>query len=87
MSELIGLRFKRNKYGLSLWEDHIQEIIYKREYSDSDMRSIVPGKGNHSTYFNLLKNRKKLGCTLIPMVIGKNTLGAYKLDEIIVYYD
>ena len=30
MKELIGRRFKRNKYGLSNWTDTIVDIWYKR---------------------------------------------------------
>lgn len=82
MSEIIGMRFRRNKYGLSLWEDTVAEVIYTRSI-------IVPGNKEISLIerFKLLKESSKKGYKLIPQILGKNTLKAYDFNEIIFYND
>ena len=79
MSEIIGKRFRRNKYGLSLWEDRVSEVVYHRE---------LPGNiRERALYYKNMSKNKGLGEKLVPKVIGVNTLGSYSFDEIIFYND
>jgi len=82
MSDIIGKRFRRNKYGLSLWEDHVAEIIYERSYQEALKREKW-----YPELIERIKKRKSSSFRLVPKVLGKNTLKAYDFDEIIFYND
>jgi hypothetical protein len=77
MDELIGKKFRRNKYGLSIWEDTITsvELSYRLLYpiSVKDYEPFVE-------YFLAKKEQGKKG--LIPYIMINDK---YNLDEIIVY--
>lgn len=80
-SEIIGKRFKRNKYGLSLWEDYVEEVIFEREIIVKSGK-VIPHDISIFERLKMLKEHK-IGVKLIPKVLGKNTLKSYSFDEIV----
>ena len=55
LDRLIGLQFKRNVYGLSIWTDTIRHIGYKWKLIDRDKRQIeifIMGS-NNDLHFSL----------------------------------
>ena len=81
MNDLIGKKFKRNKYGLSLWEDEIVELYYALHWVEpTNFKKIDVDKWKETFGEN-----KKFGFKAIPMVKGKNSIGPFELDEIIIY--
>lgn len=81
MSDIIGMKFKRNKYGLSIWEDTVQEVIYEKEIVIKSGKT-VPHDISIFERLKLLKEHK-IGLKLVPKVIGINTIKAYTFDEIV----
>lgn len=82
IEELKGRKFKRNKYGLSIWEDTIKDVTYKLNLS-------VPSKTKGRDVFEYLRTQKalgkKYGYRLEICVIGEKTFSTYNINEIIVY--
>lgn len=50
VDKLIGLKFRRNKYGLSLWEDTIQSVDLNWYFTTGWTRPIVVVKGTLHSY-------------------------------------
>lgn len=80
--ELIGWRFRWNKYGLTLWEDRIAEI-------GMSMKLLLPPKIDSLSkgWFKAYKEAGKLGYQVVPAVRGENTKNWYEIHEIVIYPD
>lgn len=81
MEELIGKKFKRNKYGLSNWEDIIRFVTIRRDFSNKLYKSP---KMTLVTYKERLQNQRKYGYKAIIQVRGTSNIW-YDLSEIIIY--
>lgn len=68
MENLIGKRFKRNKYGESIWEDTIRDVRYSLEVEN--IKALPLHKP--------LKGKVKVHIT------GNKTFCWYDLDEIVI---
>lgn len=91
MEELIGKRFKRNKYGLSLWEDRIKSIRIDHEF-------VVPL--DFKTAIRARKEEEKIGEAMrkhhsecksfgfVPKLMIQGERGNwFESDEIVIYYE
>lgn len=76
LNSLIGRKFRRNKYGLSIWEDTISDISYSVDW-------IKPAS-SHKWVEEMRENRK-YGFKIIPRLKGTTTNIWYYFDEIIIY--
>jgi len=77
--QLIGKRFRRNKYGLSSWEDEISEVYMSYHFVNhpnwNGIQNIRKG----------IDNAKKLGWKPEFHIKAKSTGNDYLLNEIIIY--
>lgn len=69
IKNLIGKRFKRDKYGLSLWEDTIKEVFFNNR--------VILNKNESSKY-------KIKGFKPEIRIKGHKTINDFNLDEIIL---
>jgi hypothetical protein len=89
LTDIIGKKFRRNKYGLSTWEDTIKEIHYSLSVNASLTPKFDKSTGKMYDMFTRLKldrlRGKKHGYKVVPKVVGYNSLTSYDLDEIIIW--
>ena len=79
INDLIGKKFRRNKYGLSVWEDSIIEIGW-HQHLVSPISKLEEGN-----YFQNLKE-SKIQYGWYPEVFVKGTSGhCYSFKEIVIY--
>lgn len=82
IEEIKGRKFRRNKYGNSLWEDTIKDVTYK-------LKLVRPPENKHRDlleHFRVTKALgKKYGYKLEVNVIGEKTFNTYNINEIIIY--
>lgn len=82
IEQLKGRKFRRNKYGLSLWEDTIKDVkldLVPRKYPDKRSTKLLD-------YVHTQKAlNKKYGLDLVVSVVGEKTFSTYNINEIIIY--
>ena len=84
MIDLIGRRFRRNKYGISLWEDIISEVGFETKWITASYVDIK--KEDLSEIAKKLGVEKKVGHMCVPYVIGTISEQRYYFDEILIFY-
>jgi len=77
-NELIGKKFRRNKYGLSTWTDTIRQITIRRNYTKK------VNKFPMWSYIERLYDRSSYGWTVDIQVRGERE-NWYNLNEIVIY--
>ncbi len=87
MSELIGKRFRRNKYGPSIWEDRVREVIYVKVKPKISLEDSKDSEKWTAHLTNVKKTFMTGPYELKPAVLGTNTFTKYFFDEIIFYND
>lgn len=85
IKDLTGKRFRRNKYGNSIWEDKIKEVTFTLSLQVRPEHSLR--RKNISEYMRQLRASHSLGFKVKTNVMGYNTKRSYDLDEIIVFND
>ena len=82
MNDLIGKKFRRNKYGPSIWEDRIIRVYLAYPLVRPINQQLVPFWSKE--YAKEYEENRKYGFKVVPMIEGE-TSGKFNLDEIIIY--
>lgn len=91
MEELIGKRFKRNKYGLSLWEDRIIATrIDHKLIVPTDFKEAIRARKEGEKIGEVMKKHhsecKSFG--FVPKLMIQGSKGSwFESDEIVIYYE
>ncbi len=87
LKDLIGKKFRRDKYGLSLWEDIIENVEIRLNYQVDMTKFDFPKTA--SEFREQIKERRRqesfMGYKLDISVIGKSNKSWYSINEIVIY--
>lgn len=81
IQDLVGKKFRRNAYGLSLWTDEIVSVNFESHWIK---QPILKGIKFEQAMENM-REANKFGYKPVAFVKGKNSSHSYYLDEIIIY--
>lgn len=89
IQDLIGRKFRRNKYGLSTWEDTVKNVYVHLDFiNPPDKAPKSPSTNLREWIRDWSKRREeagKEGYKVLVYVVENNSPNSFSIDEIIVY--